>query len=567
MVVVRFHVCWLAVVACLWSVGLRAGEIDVHADRNPVALNESFRLTFESHSAVDGEPDFSALNQDFEILGTSKRSNLSFVNGDMERSETWILNVMAKRAGELQVPAVAFGRDRSPPLTIRVEAARPPPRGRSGEDLFLEVEASPKDPYVQAQVLYTVRVFLSVDLNDASLADPSVSGGDAVVELLGDDKHYAVNRDGKRWRVIERRYAIFPQSSGELSIDPLEFEGQIVKGSRSLFDPFGQTIMTKRLRSDAVALHVRAIPDAFRGNTWLPAKQLELREVWSDDTDSLKLGEAVERNIAIMADGLTAGQLPEIAMAVPDAFRQYPEQPTLTDQKRDDGIIGVRQEKLALVAAKSGEFVIPEITVPWWNIKTGKLETAHLPARTIQVAGGAAPAGTTAPGDTSAEAAQRPVKQTPPPATGQARWRLLALGVGALWLITLLVWWWSARRRAGRRPASGAGKTVGSRAPSLSRIRRLALNGEAQALKAALLDWGRQRWPQDPPRNLADIGARCGEPVRSETERLNRTLYGRSDAHFDATALVEGLAAFQERDSSPASPPRTELQALHPPAP
>ena len=41
--------------------------LQAHVDRNPVAEDESFTLTLESSSDVNGSPDLSALRQDFEV--------------------------------------------------------------------------------------------------------------------------------------------------------------------------------------------------------------------------------------------------------------------------------------------------------------------------------------------------------------------------------------------------------------------------------------------------------------------------------------------------------------------
>jgi hypothetical protein len=42
--------------------------VSVSIDRNPVNLQESFQLTFTASDDPDGEPDFSPLDKDFEIL-------------------------------------------------------------------------------------------------------------------------------------------------------------------------------------------------------------------------------------------------------------------------------------------------------------------------------------------------------------------------------------------------------------------------------------------------------------------------------------------------------------------
>ncbi|MEZ5581408.1 MAG: hypothetical protein R3F37_00205 [Candidatus Competibacteraceae bacterium] len=94
---------------------------------------------------------------------------------------------------------------------------------------MIEVQAEPADPYVQAQVQYTVRLLFAVPLLDGSLDAPQPAN--AVVERLGDDVSYETQRNGRRYRVIERRYALFAQRSGA-DDSALEFQGRVADNNR-----------------------------------------------------------------------------------------------------------------------------------------------------------------------------------------------------------------------------------------------------------------------------------------------------------------------------------------------
>ena len=130
-----------------------AATITTHVDRSPVVIDESFQIIFESSKSPDDDPDFSLLKKDFDILNRSKRSNTTIINGDITSSTQWILTVMAKQTGMLKIPPVAFGKDRSQAATIEVLESR---QGKSDQvigEIFIEVEASTENPYVQAQVI------------------------------------------------------------------------------------------------------------------------------------------------------------------------------------------------------------------------------------------------------------------------------------------------------------------------------------------------------------------------------------------------------------------------------
>ena len=383
-----------------------AAEFQVFVDPDPAARNQSLRLTFEAVGQVDGDPDFTPLSRDFEILGRSHSSKLNMMNGDFSRSTTWTLSLMPRRAGKLTIPTIHFGRDLSPSSTVTVLGSAATGTGAQ-QDLLMEVTTGVSEVYVQQQIRYTVRIYQATDLASAQLSEPTVRDGDALIKRLGEDKTYRTRRQGKLYEVIERNFVIFPQQSGTLVFEPIVLEGKVITRARSLFDPFGQATV-RRLRSEPITVKVRPIPADYPAAVWLPARAVELREVWSDEPDSMAVGEPVTRTLALIVHGLTAGQLPEISGSAPDGLKLYPDQPVLSDQHDEVGMVGVRQEKIAIIPAQPGEVELPAIEIPWWNTGTDRLEIASLRARTVRII---APAAARA-----AQLAETQVLPTPAPA-------------------------------------------------------------------------------------------------------------------------------------------------------
>ena len=148
---------------------------------------------------------------------------------------------------------------------------------------------------------------------------------------------------------------------------------------RSAIDPFNRGGEVRRFRSQPLVIDVKPIPAEFDGAYWLPADRVELREQWPADLTGLVAGEPVTRSIVLIADGLTAAQLPEIELQAIDGIKQYPDQPVLQDRRNSKGIHAQRAQKVALIPGSPGIYRVPEISVNWWNRATGQLETATLP--------------------------------------------------------------------------------------------------------------------------------------------------------------------------------------------
>jgi len=61
---------------------------------------------------------------------------------------------------------------------------------------------------------------------------------DAVIEKLTEDSNYGTKINGVDYSVTERKYAIFPQKSGTLTIKPLVLTAAVLSGGRPAFNSF-----------------------------------------------------------------------------------------------------------------------------------------------------------------------------------------------------------------------------------------------------------------------------------------------------------------------------------------
>lgn len=521
-----------------------AATISVTVDREPVPLNESFTLIFSAEETPDADPDFTPLEKDFDVLGQSQSSRISLINGRLSRRTEWQVTVMARREGTLTVPPIAFGADRSKPLTLQVGGSPPPTAGGSGEDLFLEVEAEPKNPYVQAQVIYTVRVLSRIHFSGANLSEPAADH--ALIQKLGDDRRYTAYRNGLQYAAIERKYAVFPQKSGTLLFEPLTLEARSAAGGRSIFNPFfNHSARILRVHSDSVTLDVRPVPVAFSGKHWLPAERLEIQDSWSQNEPRTTAGEPITRTITVRADGATVGLLPELAPKAagqsPSDIKRYPDQPLLNEQKLASGLASVRQEKIALIPAHSGTYRLPPIEIPWWNTKTDRMEIARLPERILTALPGAqaeetAPSAVAAASpEPSSAAAQTPIAPIEAPRAGGGAWFWLALLFGLGWLGTAAAWWLSRIPRKPEVPRTA--DDARSERSAVNALRMACQKNNPAAARQALLDWARLRWPSARPIGLDELKSRCRGELGREIERLNRALYRRPESGWQGQML------------------------------
>ncbi|MBF0271942.1 MAG: protein BatD [Magnetococcales bacterium] len=538
----------LGLLTWILTLPLWAAEIQVRASREPVVQEESFSLIFSTAENPDGDPDFAPLSKDFEILDQGKSSNFQFINGHKSHSITWTLELMPKHNGEVTIPPLTFGKDRSTPITLKIlpgknKTATQTPG--SDAELLVEAELSNPNPYRLEQTILTVRFLNAIPIAGASMPEPKLSSGDGVIEKLGTDQAYETERHQRHYLVSERRYALIPQRSGPLVIDPVPVTVQLPgQGKNSLLkeffnDPFIQNLpigpgrpgQTVRLATQAIHLDAKAQPASWpRGSAWLPAHRLMLMEKWSPDPPVFQVGEPVTRTITLMADGLSAAQLEEITLKDPQGIKLYPDRPILENQKEATGIIGKRIHTIAMIPTTPGEHLLPAIDIPWWNIDQQRQEVARLPERRITVLP-ASGTGSTPPPEArqpDTRATPNPESRSVEPASGNrsttpetvnpvnpdrsppsipqsgatspsvpptdahtltGTWPWVALMAILGWMITALLWWRGTRRH--KAPASPSSDPLAAAATQArqaeARLRAACLANDPKAAQAALI--------------------------------------------------------------------------------
>ncbi len=532
----RFVAKFGVVLALLAMSVLSHAEITASVDRADIELNETFTLKVTVDNGQGGEPDAAALNKDFDVLQLSQGSSTMIVNGDISRSFTWSYTLMPKVAGQVEIPPIKIGNEQSEPVLITV--AKPSTALPGESDIFVTAEADYTDTYVQAQVLYTIKVYRSVTTRQPRLWEPTFEGVEVLAEAAAEERSYDSMLNGKAYNVVERVYALFPQESGTLTIAPVRFEARVLRA--------GRITGRKLFVSEGHVINVQPIPPRppeFPNAAWLPAKSVNITESWSRDFDSLPAGEPVTRRINVSALGQLSTQIPVLDPVAPDGVKMYPDKPELADQAEAGGIRATRKEQYALIGVTPGEHQLPEVKLPWWNVDAREWQVAKLPARALKVEG--VVAAMAPPPSVEPES----ISSAIPPeivTVESSLWRNVSIGLAVAWLLTLISWWWSRRTPVG--PATPEEVPFHrQQARLLRKARKAALDGDAATVKSELLAWSRLEWPDDAPRNIGVLAQRVSEPLTTELQRLVSASYAAGDMSWDGEALAKSLRSFATR--------------------
>ncbi|WP_283785904.1 BatD family protein [Bermanella sp. WJH001] len=505
-----------------------AVAFEASVDRSNIGEGESIMLTLRYNSNVySGDPDLSPLEQQFTIINQQRKNSFQYINGQSDSWTVWTIAISPKRKGNLVVPSIEYKGERTKPIQIMVSKLDPSLQNQQ-KDVFFHTETDIKTSYVQGQIVYSEKLYFSVPLDNSQLNDVEVE--DAVVQPLGETKQYRTQLNGRSFDVYERRYVIFAQTSGELIIPGPRYTGEISNGRWRPGRPISISHPPTRIQ-------VLPQPANYpQNNTWLPAQDVSLAYKWLGNTKNLKQGEPITLSLSLKAKGLSAAQLPKLILNDVPQLKYYPEQPQTQDINDDNGITGVVSQNIAVVVTKNGEVRLPEIRIPWFNIKDGRIEYAVMPSQTLNVSAVAsASSNTPQTNNTAIETSDIKTDSTEnnalvesaavasnhPPASNL--WPILSLVFMLLWLITSYLLW----RQYQIKPIDISQDDNQLLKPSagLKKIKQACRNNDATAARQAIIEWAHaqgftQMASLQQVASLGDI-----EEFKQALQELDYTLY------------------------------------------
>ena len=436
----------LTVCTLLMASSAAVAGVTASVDRSSVDLNESFMLEIVADTNIKMEPDYSVLDEKFYRGQVSTLNNTSINNGQIRQSRTWTITLMARATGNQEIPAISIGTETTQPLSIVINEPVNAPPGEA--DVFVTSEVDQSETYVQAQILYRLKVYRAVATRQPALRNGEITGVEVLVETVGDERAYEAVLDGKAYNVVERVVAIYPQESGQISITPARFEARVLRDGRitgrKVFESDAHTI---------TVLPIPAPPADYPDAIWLPARDVVLGEEWSREPTEISAGEPVTRHITISALGQLETQIPALQPPVVEGLNVYADKPDLSRRIEAGGIRGIRQDRYAIIGVRGGAIEIPPIEVPWWNIEVGEWRVARLPSRTIHVEAVDAPLAPPAAEPLVATAAEDEVQEALPSPVADGFWKQASQLLAAVWYSR------SSRgggRHAARKPRPGS---------------------------------------------------------------------------------------------------------------
>jgi hypothetical protein len=255
--------------AMLLTAGTLSAQTTFEAttDARRVLENSYFEVTFTLSNAQGGQfspPSF----EDFLVVsGPSQAVSTSMINGQVSRTQAYSYTLKPRRTGTFTIGSASIKVSRTTlrtkPLTIEVVKGRKGDPGAE-EQVFIRAEPSTETAYVGQQILLDYKLYTTLDVESFNILEESGYQGFFVQDVRrfnGRVMREVINGVQYTTKVL-KRIALFPQQTGQLTIEPMNVQLGVVKEgakrSRSFF--FTPEVRPYPAATETVNIEVLPLP-------------------------------------------------------------------------------------------------------------------------------------------------------------------------------------------------------------------------------------------------------------------------------------------------------------------
>lgn len=533
----------LAFFICFATFSSYAAEVTLSVDKKVITDGDTVRLTISYNGDSSQKPDISALQQDFQIVSRSSSSAVNFINGRITQSKQWTLGLKPKKTGKITIKPLSIDGISSNYAEVEVKelsnVAYVPDSKENINSPYFQIEQSvyPTSPYVQQQMIILVTVYDSIGLQNGMMNISEGTLNDWSIVSLSDKpfvKQDIIN--GKKMNVATFAFAAFPQKSGELVTPSISFEGYYVKNNDIDLEEFedffalgfgfknvlGQKVPV-RMKTKSEKVMVKPIPDTYTGKYWLPLTDLKAEASLSGN-DTFKVGDAISRKLKITAIGTTKNMIPQLKFPETAVFKQYPENPEITEQVIDGNIVTTATFNIVYIPTDAGRQSLPSLELDWFNVKTGQIEKTTIPAEDIFIEGNIVSKEIL---DTPTEpSTQKQIKEDILPETNTKEVLKKSFNPKYFYLLLLVPFFFLLFRKP--------------KNPYKTLVIDSLKKHDYKATRTYLIDWAKLKFAQSDIRNLNMIAEIVQDNDFSEQlALLNKFMYSPNDEVFNSAKFIE----------------------------
>jgi hypothetical protein len=363
-------------------------------DRTKVGLDDHLVLTVSvSGSDIGGIPEPMLPDlEDFQLAGSNRSSSSQYtlVNGKMTSSRTidHLYTLHPRKTGRLTIgPARLDFRGktyRTDPIQVEVTTGSVSPKSRTGtqapapsapdvpeemttDDLFVRVELDRRTVYAGEQVTATYALYNRTNLVNVQYGQVPSFTGFWSEEIFNAERLSFQQQviGGKRYQVaVLNRIALFPTTSGEIEVQPLQLICDVRQSGRDLFDFFGRTrrvsISTRPVTVTAKPLPAEGRPADFSGAVGQYTLTARV------DHTQVAAGEPLELTVEVRGKG-NLKTLPPPRLPALDDFKSFDPEISESISRSGSRIEGRKTYRYVIIPTEEGSFRIDPVSLTYFD--------------------------------------------------------------------------------------------------------------------------------------------------------------------------------------------------------
>ena len=377
------------------SGGSFSGQENIQAelDSTQVQVGDSFNLIITSHTRSSNEPDFARLQKQLDVavvaLGRAQSSssfNMSFgsSSNNSQYTQTWTLPLLAKKPGTYIIPPIYFGKQKTSPITLTVSTPSATNATQVNNPVTTTATIQYKTAYPDQINILTLEAEIT-GLGIENYAFQLPENTKIHIAPLGDARTFKRKKNGKVVLVIQQRYTLEINDSGNFQLDDMSFQAIYREGrNTSWIDRRPAKRIFREITP--LAINIKPIPKGFENANWIIAQSLTIEETWSPEIKStIKQGDSLTRTLRINGKNIHKNAIPNIEILESEDFKLYPAQAQRHEEFTSSALTSLWQNQYSYIFSQAGTVEIPEQKILWWNSSNNSLSTLILPKRSIKV--------------------------------------------------------------------------------------------------------------------------------------------------------------------------------------
>ena len=364
-------------------------SIEVLLDRDTIGMDEqaSVLVTMTGTDQNMPNPRMPTLPM-FDVVYQGRSSNIQIVNGVVTSTLSFRYVLIPKKAGTFPISPVSVvhknrrytGNDVELTVLQQGVAAsgdledKAKTSDGNSKDYFLEAVVDNSKPYVNEQITLSLKFYCAVQIyGSPELVEPTTTG--FWTELLGNKAPYYQKLNGRNYKVIARRYALFPTQTGELSIGRAVIQANVqTRRKRSNFDVFGDFFGRGEdvvVRSPQLTINVRKLPNDGRPDNFTGTIG-KFDIVAQAKKATVEVNQPVSVTVKISGTGNIKSVAEPLITVNDEQFRVYKASSNENVSKVNDKIGGTKIFEEVFIPKRPGDMEIPAIGFNFFDPQTGK---------------------------------------------------------------------------------------------------------------------------------------------------------------------------------------------------